>query len=91
MAAQKFDHPEHLNKIKELEAQDYVPNNYPTRTSLHMKRHNLDFVEDGQGKAQGTLRNEEICHHSSHQTLSTPFRRKRLLPRDGWTSPGKSL
>ncbi|EGT41284.1 hypothetical protein CAEBREN_10049 [Caenorhabditis brenneri] len=61
MAAQNFDTPEHRAKIGELEAQDYAPNTYPTRTSLHMRRHNLELVEDEEGKVQGTLRNEEIC------------------------------
>ncbi|CAL2028544.1 unnamed protein product [Caenorhabditis brenneri] len=61
MADQRFDTPEHRAKIGELEAQDYAPNTYPTRTSLHMRRHNLELVEDEEGKVQGTLGNEEIC------------------------------
>ncbi|CAL2052439.1 unnamed protein product [Caenorhabditis brenneri] len=61
MDAQNFDTPEHLAKIRGLEAQDYDPNNYPTRTSLHMRHHNLELVEDEEGKVQGTLGNEEIC------------------------------
>ncbi|EGT59700.1 hypothetical protein CAEBREN_17528 [Caenorhabditis brenneri] len=61
MDAQRFDDPAHHNKIERLEAQDYAPNNYPTRTSLHMRRHNLELVEDGEGKVQGTLGTEEIC------------------------------
>ncbi|EGT59677.1 hypothetical protein CAEBREN_21793 [Caenorhabditis brenneri] len=58
MAAQRNNHGQ---KINDFLRQGYAYNNYPFITHSHMSRHNLDIVEDGQGKAQGTLRNEEIC------------------------------
>ncbi|CAL2028542.1 unnamed protein product [Caenorhabditis brenneri] len=58
MAAQKTNHNE---KISAFLQKGYAYNNYPNITHSHSSRHNLDIVEDGQGKAQGTLRNEEVC------------------------------